>query len=490
MATMTKSQVLALRTAALLAQATSWEEQAASFRNLLECQFRSVDSSRDYWTGSAAETMRAKFDSLHTDSLRLVAALEDGTSAARTGAADLSAVRTALVDAIRAAESKGYEVAEDGTVTIATSTHQTLLAQLSDPGMYATAAGALQNDADALTSTVKNALARAADTDGAVKSAVDAAFAPLSAASTLSAENTSTTTPAATENMLGQQAAASTVADFATPAKASVSDQSAAATSTAMSTSGGGSYSKKSQAGKSDATDATTKTETPVSAKNSNDKDDSKKKSDDNDDAKKSDDKKTTSDMGTPGVWRPGDIANVITAISKITGDVPSLITAISHLDDDVDKIIKASSEAAVNVATTADKIIDHHTAPTSGDTDHKATSGNGDEHRADAKSTNSSTPKPDAAATPAPANTGANQTPANTTQPQQPSGTHTTSAASVQQSTPAPASSQTNPTSSLMGLPPITAAARRSADNEHRPKFDYQHIQSPGEDLDPASSS
>ncbi|MFI8972642.1 hypothetical protein ACIGO9_07135 [Nocardia asteroides] len=66
-----------------------------------------------------------------------------------------------------------------------------------------------------------------------------------------------------------------------------------------------------------------------------------------------------TSDMGKAGEWRPGDIANVLDSVSKITGSIPDLITAIGTLDDDVDDIVKAGGEAiksgAEGIATVLD---------------------------------------------------------------------------------------------------------------------------------------
>ncbi|MEV6059064.1 hypothetical protein AB0L62_03580 [Nocardia asteroides] len=68
-----------------------------------------------------------------------------------------------------------------------------------------------------------------------------------------------------------------------------------------------------------------------------------------------------TSDMGKAGEWRPGDIANVLDSVSKITGSIPDLITAIGTLDDDVDDIVKAGGEAiksgAEGIATVLDSI-------------------------------------------------------------------------------------------------------------------------------------
>ncbi|KZM69213.1 WXG100 family type VII secretion target [Nocardia terpenica] len=55
----------------------------------------------------------------------------------------------------------------------------------------------------------------------------------------------------------------------------------------------------------------------------------------------------TVSDYGTAGVWRPGDITNVVTAASKITGSVPDIL---AHLGDPLKAVggmVKDFGEAA-----------------------------------------------------------------------------------------------------------------------------------------------
>ncbi|WP_141717541.1 hypothetical protein [Nocardia altamirensis] len=71
-------------------------------------------------------------------------------------------------------------------------------------------------------------------------------------------------------------------------------------------------------------------------------------------------------DKGTAGVWRPGDISDLVSAASKITGTVPNLITSLTGLDDDLDDIIKAGGEAVksgadgiTSVVSAVDKAVD-----------------------------------------------------------------------------------------------------------------------------------
>ncbi|WP_278264289.1 hypothetical protein [Nocardia sp. AG03] len=116
-----------------------------------------VDASRDFWTGTAAEAMRTKHEEVRTTTKTFITALQDGASAAKAGASTLESAKSAVVNAVRPAQANGYEVGDDGTTTISASAHQTLLPQLG-ASSYSTAAGALQVDADASTTAVKEAL--------------------------------------------------------------------------------------------------------------------------------------------------------------------------------------------------------------------------------------------------------------------------------------------------------------------------------------------
>ncbi|MCM6776128.1 hypothetical protein NDR87_19465 [Nocardia sp. CDC159] len=48
------------------------------------------------------------------------------------------------------------------------------------------------------------------------------------------------------------------------------------------------------------------------------------------------------SDMGQAGVWRPGDIVNVINAVSQITADVPDIL---EHLGDPIEAVGEAAND-------------------------------------------------------------------------------------------------------------------------------------------------
>ncbi|MGW4326023.1 hypothetical protein ACWEKR_09050 [Nocardia sp. NPDC004573] len=130
--------------------------------------------------------------------------------------------------------------------------------------------------------------------------------------------------------------------------------------------------------------------------------------------------------MGKAGEWRPGDIANAISAASKITGSLPDLIRAIGTLDDDIDDVIKAGGEAIKSGGEGIAKVIDT--------VDNNAEPGTG---------------------TPSPTEVPSTGTPSPTEVP----GTPTLAD---------PTTANQSAHTSLMGLPPV---GRPTDDKEHRPE-------------------
>ncbi|WP_328714866.1 hypothetical protein [Nocardia salmonicida] len=177
--TLTVAQVLAWEPATLAARGDAWSAQAQKLTAFDDTQYRAVDGSRDFWTGTAADAMRTRHEEIRTTTRIFITALQDGATAAHSGASTLDAAKTALLNAVKSAESNGYEVADDGTVKISTSTHQALLSQLPDATSYSVAAGALQVDADASTTAVKQALENAGAAASSAQTAIEEAFAGL-----------------------------------------------------------------------------------------------------------------------------------------------------------------------------------------------------------------------------------------------------------------------------------------------------------------------
>ncbi|WP_336084410.1 WXG100 family type VII secretion target [Nocardia sp. SSK8] len=176
---LTVAQVLAWEPATLSTRGNTWSTQAAQLTDFDDRMYRAVDAGRDFWTGSAAEAMRTSHDETRTKAKTFITALQDGAAAAQAGAGTLDSAKTAVANAVKSAEAKGYEVGTDGTTTISASTHQTLLSQLPDASSYTVAAGALQVDADASTTAVKQALDNARTAASSVQAAIEKAFSNL-----------------------------------------------------------------------------------------------------------------------------------------------------------------------------------------------------------------------------------------------------------------------------------------------------------------------
>ncbi|MGW0049462.1 WXG100 family type VII secretion target [Nocardia cyriacigeorgica] len=177
--TLTTSQVLAWQPATLATLGDRWSSQAQQLRAWDDARYRAVDASRDFWRSSAGDALRAKHDEVRTETRTLITALEDGGSAAKSGAAVLDSARAAVADAIRAAEAKGYEIADDGTAAVSAATRQVLLARSPDAAAYSIAASAMQSNANAATIAVRTALDNARSSAAGVKTAIEEAFVHL-----------------------------------------------------------------------------------------------------------------------------------------------------------------------------------------------------------------------------------------------------------------------------------------------------------------------
>ncbi|MGW0355798.1 hypothetical protein ACWDXV_16475 [Nocardia nova] len=141
------------------------------------------------------------------------------------------------------------------------------------------------------------------------------------------------------------------------------------------------------QAKKTDSDDGTS--DKDAKGKNGKDKD---SKSKDGKDKEKTADTPAITDMGKAGEWRPGDIANVLTAASRITGTVPDLLEQIGSPLKAVGETVKDFGEAfkdvvgsdgitglvkeGVDAAEHVDKLIEHHTQPAASSNAHPAEAG------------------------------------------------------------------------------------------------------------------
>jgi hypothetical protein len=179
---LTVAQVLSWRPESLTALANEWNRQATELRTEMDEQWRAVDSSRESWKGAAGEAMRTRFETVRTQSMVVLTALDKGKTTATFSASNYQVAKTLVANAKTNAESapKNFEVKPDGTCEITEITKRAVYSAVGgDADRYSTAIAALTTDADACTAVLKRALANAADVDTVATNAIKAAFTGL-----------------------------------------------------------------------------------------------------------------------------------------------------------------------------------------------------------------------------------------------------------------------------------------------------------------------
>ncbi|HEX2213862.1 MAG TPA: alpha/beta hydrolase [Mycobacterium sp.] len=171
----TVSQAEAWRPDSLRRLADEWDEAARQLVIQFDCASGEVGRTRDCWTGAAADVAR-------DDARRIASAGEDAARrlvtaavAARDGADQIAAARTSVLTRVAEARDGGFDVADDGSVSVHGGPTP-LLVSLAG-GNPAVAHDMLAARADRLDSQITEALERlgAADADAAAD--IDEAFA-------------------------------------------------------------------------------------------------------------------------------------------------------------------------------------------------------------------------------------------------------------------------------------------------------------------------
>ena len=98
--------------------AASWQAAATDVHAYVEMTVQGVADTHAVWTGSAAEAARRDVLALGRTSDALARAMVLAAVAARDGAGQIAMARTAVLDLVSAAESEGFTVADDGTVSV------------------------------------------------------------------------------------------------------------------------------------------------------------------------------------------------------------------------------------------------------------------------------------------------------------------------------------------------------------------------------------
>lgn len=155
--------------------AVSWQAVATNVHADLEIAVQGVAGTHRVWIGSAAEAARADVLNVGRASDALSRAMVLAAVAAADAADQITAARDAVLGLVSAAESEGFAVADDGTVSVHDAP-ASLLVALSG-GDAGVARGLLAFRAEELTRQLLGALDRlgAADADAAFD--IDEAFA-------------------------------------------------------------------------------------------------------------------------------------------------------------------------------------------------------------------------------------------------------------------------------------------------------------------------
>ncbi|WP_405490851.1 WXG100 family type VII secretion target [Nocardia sp. NBC_00511] len=177
MSTPTISQVRQWDPEVLNTQAAEWEQKATTLGDTMDASARAVDSSHHYWVGAGGDTMRDRHDEIHGDARGVRKALEDGATAAHSGATAIQTAKNTLLTQLAAVENAKFVVSDTGEVRIDPS----VLTQLAIGNRVAnqvTLAG-LEAKAAQYQQTIQSALAACGAADDSAEQAVNAAFANL-----------------------------------------------------------------------------------------------------------------------------------------------------------------------------------------------------------------------------------------------------------------------------------------------------------------------
>ena len=159
--------------------AGSWQAAARDVHADIEVAVQGVATTQEVWTGSAAQAARGEALALGRASDALARAMVMAAVAARDGADQIAAARDRVLDLVAAAESEGFAVADDGTVSMDAGP-TSLLVALSG-GDASVAADLLALRAHELTRQIADALERLGAADADAAGDVEEAFAtPIS----------------------------------------------------------------------------------------------------------------------------------------------------------------------------------------------------------------------------------------------------------------------------------------------------------------------
>lgn len=189
MSSLTVSLVRRWRPEALSTLARELDDAARRLRDRVDDALAASDRSQDHWVGTAADAARERARRIGADTVEVARRMVTASVAAHDGAEQIAAARSALLADVDEARTSGFEVADDGSVTVAAAPEPLLV--LLAGGQDAVAEDMLELRAVALSARIGDALRKleAADVDAAhdITSALSDTDAPDRPAATVPA---------------------------------------------------------------------------------------------------------------------------------------------------------------------------------------------------------------------------------------------------------------------------------------------------------------
>jgi hypothetical protein len=170
------SQVAAWRPDALSRLADGWDAAARQLSAHVDAGMEDIHRSHESWTGTAADAARREAAGIAAARDAAARSLVTASVAARDGADQIAKARDTLQSRVAEAHDEGFDVADDGTVSIRAAP-QALLVALSG-GDPAVAHDMLVMRADELTERITEALDRVGAADADAAGDISEAFAP------------------------------------------------------------------------------------------------------------------------------------------------------------------------------------------------------------------------------------------------------------------------------------------------------------------------
>lgn len=159
----------------LLHAAQEWEQAAGDVQTHVDGVIRGVDSTQDFWTGSAADAMRAAAPTVTSAGVRVAESLLEASIVARDGATRIGDARSVVMTLVEEAYRMRCTVADDGTVAPPATPPDDVVGDAN--GNLEVARWFMDAFAAGQSAEITAALKVLADTDADVAAQLDHAFA-------------------------------------------------------------------------------------------------------------------------------------------------------------------------------------------------------------------------------------------------------------------------------------------------------------------------